>query len=196
MPHNTSPVPPAGLYALASNDPSGELFDRSSISDDDLAQIGRLMDAMGQLRLVERDLVAASKKYMKLGETDMRALQFVIAQTNQGIHVSPSALASHLNITTASTTKLLDRLEHGGHIHRHPNPHDRRGLTVTVTESTRAAATTSVGRFQVARIPPVLALSAEEREVVIRFLTSTASSLRSAVDGVDAPARDSSAHDA
>lgn len=181
---NTQTPPPVStdLYSPRANDPDNDLFDTTRISATDNEQIGRLMNAMGQLRTVERSLAQASENYMKLGQNDMRALQFVIAQSNQGIDVSPSALATHLGITTASTTKLLDRLERRGHISRHPNPSDRRGLTVTVTPETRAAALSTVGRIQVARIPPVLALTSAERETVISFLTETAESLRKAID--------------
>lgn len=191
---NGSPYPSSenskDLYSLESNDPRGELFDRSSIDGSVLEQLGRLMNAMGHLREVERSLAQASKEYMKLGETDMRAIQFIITQTSRHIGASPSALAAHLGITTASTTKLLDRLENGGHIRRNPNPDDRRALIITVSESTRAAAMSSIGRFQSARIAPALALTAAEREVVIKFLGETADAIQLAIEANPLPAAD------
>ncbi len=178
--HPTEGSNTSDLYSIESNDPYGQLFDRSTMSERELEQVGRLMNAMGRLRSVERSLAQASKDYMKLGETDMRALQYVISRSNQGDHVSPSAIASHLEITTASTTKLLDRLEQSGHIRRNPNPNDRRALIITVSEKTRAAAMNSVGRYQAARMAPALALSDSEREVVIAFLLSTADAMQAA----------------
>lgn len=111
----------------------------------------------------------ASQRYMKLGETDMRALRLLIAAQRQGVVVTPGSIAEHLAISTASTTKLLDRLERGGHIRRLPHPTDRRSLTIEITDDTRAAARETVGRAHARRFDVVAALSPEERAVVADF---------------------------
>jgi DNA-binding MarR family transcriptional regulator len=118
-----------------------------------------------------------SQRYMKLGETDMRALHYLMVSENRSTMVTPGALASHLGISAASTTKLLDRLEKGGHVLRHPHPTDRRALTVTVTPETRRAATMSVGRQQARRFYAAARLTAVEREAVARFLDDMAQEL-------------------
>lgn len=111
----------------------------------------------------------ASQRYMKLGETDMRALRLLIAAQRQGVVVTPGSIAEHLAISTASTTKLLDRLERGGHIRRLPHPTDRRSLTIEITDDTRVAARDTVGRAHARRFDVVAALSPEERAVVADF---------------------------
>ncbi len=111
----------------------------------------------------------ASQRYMKLGETDMRALRLLIAAQRQGVVVTPGSIAEHLAISTASTTKLLDRLERGGHIRRLPHPTDRRSLTIEITDDTRVAARETVGRAHARRFDVVAALSPEERAVVADF---------------------------
>ena len=120
------------VYHLDSSDPLGELIDRSQVSPEDIAEINRIMAAMAALRQAEEKLSEASLRYMKLNRTDMRALHFLIVAENRKQIVTPSAIAEHLGISTASTTKLLDRLERGDHILRHTHPTDRRALHITV----------------------------------------------------------------
>ena len=160
----------ASMYDVEANDPASRLVDRSGMSPTDLAEIRAVMAALGRLREAEQLLSEASQRYMKLGRTDMRALHYLIVAEHRGAVVTPSALTSHLNISSASTTKLLDRLETAGHIHRAPHPTDRRALAITITAETREAATETVGRLQAKRFHSAARLSSEERAVVIRFL--------------------------
>lgn len=175
------------LYGITANDPAQQLFDRAGLSQDDLAQLDRLFAATARLREVERRVLEASRGYMRLNETDMRALHFVITRENHGELVTPRELAEHLGITTASTTKLLDRLERGGHVRRAPHPSDRRALTIRVSAETRAAAMQSMGRSQASRIAAAAALSPEHREVVIAFLQRSADDLAASIAAAGGP---------
>src|SRR5690606_4347827 len=118
--------PGPGIYDVDVNDPRGELVDRSGLAKEDILQISALMGALGGLRDAEQKLSEASLRYMKLNTTDMRALHFLIACENSNVVATPGAISAHLGISTASTTKLLDRLERGAHIVRSPHPSDRR----------------------------------------------------------------------
>lgn len=165
------------VYHLDSSDPLGELIDRSQVSPEDIAEINRIMAAMAALRQAEEKLSEASLRYMKLNRTDMRALHFLIVAENRKQIVTPSAIAEHLGISTASTTKLLDRLERGDHLLRHTHPTDRRALHITVQPETRAAAMRTVGKQHAKRFIASIDLSSEERAVVARFLENMASQL-------------------
>ena len=158
------------IYDVDASDPRSTLVDRSGVAPEDLRQIGRLMEALGGLREAEQRLSQASRRYMQLNETDMRALHYLIVCDNRSVVATPSGIAHHLGVSTAATTKLLDRLEKGGHIRRAPHPTDRRALAITITPETRHAAMETVGRQQAKRFYAAARLSAEEREVVIRFL--------------------------
>ena len=160
----------SNVYALDASDPSARLIDRTGHSPGDIAQIGELMGALAQLREAERRLSEASQRYMKLGPTDMKALHFLIVAQNTDTIATPGALAVHLEISTASTTKLLDRLEAAGHIIRAPHPHDRRALAISITHETYEAAVETVGRQHAKRFHAAARLTHEERAVVIRFL--------------------------
>ncbi|MFJ4254987.1 MarR family winged helix-turn-helix transcriptional regulator [Microbacterium sp. NPDC090003] len=160
----------AAIYDVEASDPRSALVDRSGVAPEDLQQIALVMGALGELREAEQKLSRASRRYMQLNETDMRALHYLIVCANRNTIATPGGIAQHLAISTASTTKLLDRLEKGGHIVRSPHPSDRRALAITITEETRHAAMQTVGRQQAKRFYAAARLTREERAVVIRFL--------------------------
>ncbi|MCS5478817.1 MarR family transcriptional regulator [Corynebacterium sp. YIM 101645] len=176
------PGVPPGVYGIEANDPHSRLIDRSDVSGGDVAQITELMQAMGALREVEDRVSEASLEYMKLGKTDMRALHFLIVAENTAQTVTASSLAAHLGITSASTTKLLDRLERGGHLMRRPHPSDRRSQSIHITDETRTAAMETVGVQHSRRFHAAARLSPAEREVVTRFLRDTAVELEVGLD--------------
>lgn len=151
-------------------DTRGRLVDASALTDEDLDGAVRVMDALFRWREAERRVSEASRRFMRLGETDMKALRFAIVEADHGRHVTARGLAEHLGISSASVTKLLDRLEDGGHIRRTPHPTDRRALAIVVNESTRTAAEETVGREHARRFRAALALEPAERDIVVRFL--------------------------
>ncbi|WP_144797807.1 MarR family winged helix-turn-helix transcriptional regulator [Microbacterium paludicola] len=158
------------IYDVNISDPRSELVDRGGMSADDVQQISALMRALGELRDAEQKLSDASLRFMKLNQTDMRALHYLITCENSDVVVTPGAIATHLDISTASTTKLLDRLERGGHITRAPHPSDRRALAIAISPETRKSAMETVGRQHARRFTAAARLSPAERETVTRFL--------------------------
>lgn len=155
-------------------DPEQEIVRRAGLDDGDVDQIVRVLEGLRNWREAERRMSEASRRYMKLGETDMRMLRFVIAAQNRAEIVTPGAIARHLGITSASTTKMLDRLTEAGHIRRLPHPSDRRSLSIEVTEETRRIAMETVGRDHARRFDAAARLNPQEREVVARFLDDLA----------------------
>lgn len=174
--------PQTSIYTLESSDPDSRLIDRSDVSPEDIRQIGELMAALGRLRDAEQRLTEASLKYMKLNRTDMRALHFLIACQHRGELASPREIAQHLEISSASTTKLLDRLERGGHVVRTPHPTDRRALTISVTPETHEAAMNTVGRQQARRFHAAARLSDDQRKTVISFLDDMTNELETGIE--------------
>lgn len=160
------------------SDRDEELVVRAGMSDAEVEQTVRVMRALRAWNEAETRMSEASRRYMKLNATDMRAVRFLIAARNQGVVATPGALTDYLGISSASTTKLLDRLERGGHIVRSAHPSDRRALAITVTDATRLDARATVGRLHARRFAIAAALDADERETVIRFLTALSESDR------------------
>ncbi|GAA2903250.1 MarR family winged helix-turn-helix transcriptional regulator [Microbacterium esteraromaticum] len=156
------------------NDPAQEIVRTGDLAAGELESVLEVLDAMRRWREAERETSEASQKYMKLGASDMRALRMLIAAGNQNVPITPSAMAGHLGISAASTTKLLDRLERGGHIVRLAHPDDRRSLVIQVTEHTRLAARATVGREHARRFDVVAALAPEQRRVIADFFDAMA----------------------
>jgi len=167
----------SSLYHLERSDPRSELIDRSALDPDDVAEISEVMAALGRLRDAEQELSEASLRYMRLGRTDMQALHYLIVAENTGAIATPSGIAAHLKISSASTTKLLDRLQRAGHIRRATHPSDRRALAISITSETREAAMQSVGRQQAKRFHAAARLTSAERRTVIRFLDDMTSEI-------------------
>lgn len=161
----------AAIYDVEASDPRSTLIDRTGVPPEELRQIARLMESLAGLREAEQTLSQASRRYMRLNETDMRALHYLIVCANRDLVATPGGIAHHLGVSTAATTKLLDRLEQGGHIRRAPHPTDRRALQISITAETRHAAMETVGRQQAKRFYAAARLTPAERDVVIRFLT-------------------------
>lgn len=173
----------SGLYDVNSGDPRSELVDRSGMAPEDVHQITRLMNALSGLRNKEKVLAEASEKYMQLNNQEMRALHFLIVANHRAEVVTPGMLGTHLEMSPASITKLLNRLEKAAHIIRKVHPVDRRAFSIEVTDETRASAMETVGRKQAKRFQAAARLSREERQVVIDFLEDMARELT--LDGED-----------
>ena len=128
-----------------------------------LTSIRALSDAMERMH-------SGMKGDMEMNSTDLAALRLLIMREQQGRTVSPREIADHLRITTASTTKLLDRLVASGHVERRPHPRDRRGRVVVLTEESRRAFFRHFGlRLRAMRS---VAVEYDERDlaVIARFL--------------------------
>ncbi|MGJ3404906.1 MarR family winged helix-turn-helix transcriptional regulator [Glutamicibacter sp. Je.9.36] len=174
------------MYGLSESDPGQDLIKRAGIAPANLEQIDRIMAEMGRMRQIERRIMRSSQQFMKLNETDMRAIRKMISAKHAGQSVTPGALSQYLGISSASVTKMIDRLEAHGHVRRTRHPTDRRSQCVEVTEETHLAAREQVGRHHAKRFEVANAMSPEEREVVIRFLAGTSDALESSLDSTAA----------
>lgn len=157
-------------------DPDHELVRRSHLPDEDVEQIVAVLEAMSGWRDIERSMSEEARRYMRLGDTDMRALRFLIAARSHGIVATPGSIAAHLGISPAAATKLIDRLEAGGHIRRIADTGDRRRTSIEITDSTRASARASVGRSHARRFDAVASLSSDDRAAVLRFFDALVAS--------------------
>ncbi|MFC9337780.1 MarR family winged helix-turn-helix transcriptional regulator [Streptomyces sp. NPDC057020] len=78
---------------------------------------------------------------LALGEFDVLA---TLRRSGEPYTLSPRELTATLMITTGGMTGRLDKLEKAGLVTRSPDPHDRRGLRVTLTEQGRELVDQSV----------------------------------------------------
>ena len=82
-------------------------------------------------------MYSGMKGDMEMNATDLAALRMLIIREQREQPVSPHDIARHLRISTASTTKLLDRLTEAGRVVRRPHPRDGRARIIVLTERSR-----------------------------------------------------------
>jgi DNA-binding MarR family transcriptional regulator len=130
---------------------------------DVLTAIRALGDAMDRMH-------SGMKGDMDMNATDIAALRMLIMREQRDETVSPHQLADHLRISTASTTKLLDRLTASGHLERRPHPGDRRARIVVLTQASRDEFYQHFGERMRAMRGVTTGYDDEELRVVTRFL--------------------------
>jgi DNA-binding MarR family transcriptional regulator len=87
-------------------------------------------NAVERLRLSEAKLARRRQTDCGPSENARAAMRYVLERADAGERVTPTAIAQHLGVSTASVTGMLDRLRHGGLIAFSPNPDDRRSKLV------------------------------------------------------------------
>ncbi|MEU4728678.1 MULTISPECIES: MarR family winged helix-turn-helix transcriptional regulator [unclassified Streptomyces] len=84
--------------------------------------------------------------------------------------LSPRQLSATLMLTTGGMTGRLDKLEKAGLLCRKPDPHDRRGLQVTITDRGLALIDEAVAAGLEVQRAALTGLSEEEVEVLTGLL--------------------------
>ncbi len=99
---------------------------------DAMATIGRL----GRLAALAGAAVDAGlKPYgLKVGEFDVLAC---LRRSGAPYELTPTALVGHLLLSSGAMTNRLDGLERSGLIRRRPDPDDRRGVLIGLTDDGR-----------------------------------------------------------
>nr|WP_307330867.1 MarR family transcriptional regulator [Microbacterium sp. SORGH_AS_1204] len=95
-----------------------------------LRAIQTLSDALDRMH-------SGMKGDMDMNASDLATLRMLTIREHRGQMVSPHDVATHLRISTASTTKLIDRLVASGHLERRPHPSDGRARVVVLTDKSR-----------------------------------------------------------
>lgn len=138
---------------------------------------------MGLLRQIRsfgdaHDRMSGGMKHgMQMNTSDLAALRLIIIREDQGKPVSPNEIAKHLRISTASTTKLVDRLAGSGHVRRVPHPTDRRARVIELTDVARGAFFRLFGPQLVAMRGAFEGFTDEELDAATRVLSAVSSAI-------------------
>lgn len=127
---------------------------------------------------------AISKK-MGLNVADWECLSLL---TLRGIS-SPTELARYTGLTSGSVTAMLDRLESVGFIKRKPNPNDRRGVLIEVTQHSNPAVGQLVGGVQKGLREIIESYSEKDLKTIVGFLDAFTANVRKHTDIIDEEAK-------
>ena len=125
-------------------------------------RIYRLSRAMG-----DRMEKAYAPYGISRGEFDVLA---TLRRSGEPYTLSPRQLSATLMLTTGGMTGRLDKLERAGLLRRSPDPHDRRGLQVTLTEKGLDVIDQAVGAGLAVQTAALTSLDAEQADQLADLL--------------------------
>ncbi|RCV90205.1 MarR family winged helix-turn-helix transcriptional regulator [Billgrantia montanilacus] len=130
------------------------------------------MEVVGYLKtmqsLTQERLQAFFKEYgLQAGEFDVLA---TLRRSGAPYRLGPTQLFETLMISSGGMTSRLDRLEKAGLIRRAPNPEDRRGTLVSLTEEGLELMNRMVPRHVENEARMLAALSHEEQRALSKLL--------------------------
>ncbi|MFF4542961.1 MarR family winged helix-turn-helix transcriptional regulator [Streptomyces sp. NPDC001406] len=102
-----------------------------------------------------------------LGERDVLA---TLRRSGEPYTLPPRRLSATLMLTTGGMTGRLDKLERAGLLRRSPDPHDRRGLQVTLTEEGLRLIDEAVGAGLAEQSDALSALNGEQADQLADLL--------------------------
>lgn len=98
---------------------------------------------------------------------------------------TPTELARYTNLTTGSTTTMLDRLEKRNFIRRKPKPDDRRGVIIEINENYARTAQKLVAGIQKAHQELIASYSEEELTLIVDFLNRFTENMREHAEKIE-----------
>jgi DNA-binding MarR family transcriptional regulator len=107
-----------------------------------------------------------------LGRTDVRALVAIMDAARSGRSLTAGGLGAAVDLSSASVTALVDRLERVGHVHRTRDPEDRRRVVLEASDTAMAAGRSYFGALQRDMVAAMDGFDEAELAAAARFLTA------------------------
>jgi len=144
-----------------------------------------VLNALRRYRAAESEMRRRTRTSMKMGETDLAAIRFLLRAQRRAETVSAKELADHLGITSASTSVLINRLVRSGHLERHAHPTDKRGVLLTATGDSNSEVRTTMASMHARMILAAESLDADQSAAVVGFLREMTAAIDIDDHGVD-----------
>lgn len=135
-----------------------------------------LIRAVADLRHAEVRLARRRQATRSLSELDLSAIRIVVDAADEGRALTPTELAAALQVSTASVTAMIRRLEEAGRVGLRANPADRRSKFVVPTDAGRSWSDPVADGVVRAAVD----LTDDERMVVTAFLRRVAGEIDAA----------------
>lgn len=137
-----------------------------------------LLNLLRQYREAEKQMRARTRDSMRMGETDLVALRFLVRERSAGRVPRQRDLAEALGLTAASTSVLVDRLSRDGYIQRIPHPADRRSVALEILGETDREVKATLSGMHARMIAATEGLTEEERAGAAKFLRGLITSVK------------------
>lgn len=141
--------------------------------------------AAGQHNMSSVLLRNTISRKLGLNIADMECVNLLMAK---GVS-TPTELGRYTGLTTGSTTVMLDRLEKAKLITRRPNPEDRRGVLIEVTDESRAKLRPAFAGIRELQNELISSYSDTELVTIADFLTRFADNIKTYTKSVEKDAR-------
>ena len=129
------------------------------------------------LRRLTVELDAVGQRFAELhglNRTDVRALVAIMDAARRGQALTAGTLGQAVELSSASVTALVDRLEKAGHVRRVRDPSDRRRVALEMSAPAMAAGGQFFGGLNRDLLAAMADYSEDELAVVRRFLEQMA----------------------
>lgn len=151
-------------------DPVDAIIDQWAVVRPDLDT--KAMEVFGRIYRLSRAMGDRMEKAyapygIGRGEFDVLA---TLRRSGEPFTLSPRQLSATLMLTTGGMTGRLDKLERAGLLRRSPDPHDRRGLQVTLTEKGLDVIDQAVGAGLAVQTAALSCLDTEQADQLARLL--------------------------
>ena len=133
-----------------------------------------VLNALRRYRSAESAAQRRAREALGIGENALLALRVLLDAESDGRSVNAKELADRLEITPASTSALVDRLVRSGHVERHADPHDRRGVILTASGGSMRQVLRVIDQLDTRAIEVAEHLPQSEMSVIVAFLEQMA----------------------
>ena len=139
--------------------------------------VRRATELIREVREVSQEFELHVGRELTVNPTDLLAMEHLI----QSGPLAPTELARRLEISTAATTAVVDRLAALGHVTRMQNPTDRRGIVVVPSA-------TSVARAMATLMPMIMGIDGvldefepDEQAIITEYLERVIATYRAQI---------------
>lgn len=133
------------------------------------------LDVLGALRrygVAEAEMRKRTRKTLAMNETDLAALHHLMQAKVANESMGAKDLAAILEVSPASVSVMLDRLERSGHISRTVHPTDRRASVVVITDEGESEVAEVLGPLHRRMLAVAASMPSEDAGAIYRFLTA------------------------
>jgi DNA-binding MarR family transcriptional regulator len=122
---------------------------------------------------------AQDRAVVELGmnQADVLATRYLLQADRDGQQLSPTDISNLLGITTAASSKLVDRLVEAGKAKRVAHPTDKRAQIVVPTTAAAADVLASYALIHTPLVNAINELTPDEASVIVRFAKTLSAAL-------------------